>query len=169
MLPALNHTELHVDLAAGTLHGRWSAARRAVGRDSGQGHRAEDEHDAHTRARGGEKTEKTKRTERKTEGSCYKGCVGKEAETWAGSAPTYANRRPSRRLISTCFPHARAPWGFPRLSSAPELHVALPASELHVALGGLSNPCLWPHPASHHPAIYPSGSPSMPVSTALRS
>ena len=101
-----------------------------MGRDSGQGHRAEDEHVAHTRAREGEKTEKTKRTERKTEGSCYKGCVGKK-------------QRPGREA-PLLMPIVAPPGdSFPHAFPTPELRGVSRGFPLHLSSMWLSR-----HPSS---------------------
>ena len=99
---------------------------------------------------------------------------GERSRDLGGKRPYLCQPSPLRRLIPTCFPHAQIPRGSPRLSSAFELHVALPVPELHVALNSPSNPCPWPHPACRCPALhhphpqlpYPSPHPHLPDASA---
>ena len=116
---------------SGRRHGRG----RCSGRQHLQGHRAEDERYVHTGSR-----EKTEMAGRKTRVS-LKRLREESSRDLGGEHPYLCQPSLPRRLIPTCFPHVKIPRGSPRFSSALELHVALPAPGLHVALNSPDIPC----------------------------
>ena len=107
--------------------------------------------------------------------SCYKGCMGKEAETWAGAALLMPTSFPpathfqvlSPRLSSARFPAAflctRAPCGSRRPFQSPAWWFATRLPSLLVATSGEPPPDGHrphprstrpsPHPATHHPCL----------------
>ena len=117
-------TERRTTAAARHAAGQWTMGGGwCSGRQHGQGHRAEDEHDAHTGARRERRLRKLRGKQRQR--FWLQRLRGEARQTLGGKRPYLCSLSPLPATHPHMLLHARAPCGYHRPPSTPELHMAL--------------------------------------------